>query len=144
MMRKIIFSLYLIMGYSLTVNAEVINLESMMVLDGNLSDGDVIATGRVFCGEGNIARVSLLNMRVGEDTYGNIYSLQGRNRVENKIIVRIEGDGWHSSDRGLRGIYKTQKSKSEQFYVVVNGRQNVNSDIYTIKANSTCLHSYQE
>lgn len=39
---------------------------------------------------------------------------------------------------------RNKKNKSEQFYVVINGHQNVKSDIYSIKASSICLYSYQE
>ncbi|ENT2289506.1 AfaD family invasin, partial [Shigella sonnei] len=67
-----------------------------------------------------------------------------RNRATNKLIVRLEGDGWHSSGDVMDGIYKKMTNNNDQFYVVVNGRQNVNSDTYTIKTSSTCSHSHQE
>ena len=144
MMRRIIFSLYLIISSVSAVNARGIDLESIMVSEGEMNDGDVIATGQVFCEENNISKVSLLNIYMGDHVYSNVYTLQGKNKEENKLMVRIEGDGWHSSDKAGNGIYKKQKNKSEQFYVVINGHQNVKSDIYSIKASSICLYSYQE
>ncbi|HFF6400707.1 TPA: AfaD family invasin [Escherichia coli] len=144
MMRAVIFLLFFIINPVLIVNAAEMNLESKTVSGGELSDGDVIATGRVFCENGKASRVSLLNIQAGDKIYGNIYTLQGRNRATNKLIVRLEGDGWHSSGDVMDGIYKKMTNNNDQFYVVVNGRQNVNSDTYTIKTSSTCSHSHQE
>ncbi|ELO4156176.1 TPA: AfaD family invasin [Escherichia coli] len=141
MMRKNLFSLYLIISFALTVNAAEMNLESRMASERDLSDGDIIATGRVFCKENDISLVSLLNIQSTDDGLGNVYILQGKGRVANKLIVRIEGDGWHSSGEIGKGIYKIQKNTSEQFHVVVNGRQRVNPDVYTIKASSVCSGS---
>ena len=76
-----------------------------------MNDGDVIATGQVFCEENNISKVSLLNIYMGDHVYSNVYTLQGKNKEENKLMVRIEGDGWHSSDKAGNGIYKKQKNK---------------------------------
>lgn len=141
MMRKNIFSLYLIISFALTVNAAEMNLVSRMVSERDLSDGDIIARGRVFCEENEISSVSLLNIQSTDDASGKVYMLQGKESVMNKLIVRLEGDGWRSSGEAGKGIYKIQENKSEQFYVVVNGRQHVNPDVYTIKASSICSRS---
>jgi hypothetical protein len=141
MTKMVIFLLFFIIGSALTVNAAEMNLESKTVSGGELSDGDVIATGRVFCERGKVSRVSLLNIRTEDKNYGNVYSLQGRNRATNKLIVRLDGDGWNSLGDAGNGVHKTLTNNNDRFYVVVNGRQNVNSDTYTIRASSTCSHS---
>ncbi|CAM8256266.1 AfaD family invasin [Escherichia coli] len=144
MIRKIIFSLCLIIGFTLTVNAKGMSLESRVTSGGELFDGDIIATGIVYCEGGDVSWLGLMNIHHGDNTLGNVYTLQGRNMLTNELVVRIEGDGWHPSNIGKKGIYKTKVSGSEQFHVVVNGHQNVNPDVYTIKANSACSSSHQE
>ncbi|HAL2104979.1 TPA: hypothetical protein H5X32_004977, partial [Escherichia coli] len=97
-----------------------------------------IATGSVFCDDGEVSRVVLLNIKPVNGSQSNVYHLQGRNKPSNELTVRIEGNGWSPSDKVGNGIYKKLINKQDQFYVVANGRQHVRADIYTIRASSIC------
>ncbi|EAN4898307.1 hypothetical protein EHZ81_23740, partial [Salmonella enterica] len=129
MVLKGLLSFFLVC--SSTVIAAEINLETRAFSGSYLYDGDIIATGSVFCDDGEVSRVVLLNIKPVNGSQSNVYHLQGRNKPSNELTVRIEGNGWSPSDKVGNGIYKKLINKQDQFYVVANGRQHVRADIYT-------------
>ncbi|HHY8365315.1 TPA: AfaD family invasin [Escherichia coli] len=119
--------------------AAEITLDEQFVIGGDLRNGTKIAKGRIFCPEAHTEFRIWVNSQAQKKGTGH-YILLGKHSENNRMNIRLEGDGWRVSSIEAKNILtKFWSGNIATFDVVVDGDQKVPSDEYFISVSGYCI-----
>lgn len=105
---------------------------------GYLSDGNVIGKGWVSYSGAHLG-FRVWSEATKSGTQPNRYLLSGLHQPKNQLRVRLEQDGWQADESEGLGIITHTGDERREFRIVVDGKQSVSADMWTLPLQASAL-----
>ncbi|HFO5728903.1 TPA: AfaD family invasin, partial [Escherichia coli] len=102
------------------------------VLNNIQHDGEHVGNGQIVCSNDH-SGFHIYGGYGTEDIYPWKYNAHGKSNPYNKLTVRLEGDNWIKNEQDYPGIVKFSSEEAAEFRIVIDGKQKVPADEYTIR-----------